>query len=417
MGSTMEVFNRRASAAEVEERLQHQAYTTNGEYDRRNTELVQQSGGRFTGHGHTGGWTGANAAAIGGCFGTNSKQETGGTTVACIKSQKSKKKKTKKPGLPIADSDPDKDEVPAHSLQQYDIPIPTLPEMGGTKMQDLLPLLEQVASLITAVSGNIQPSENFKEVIQSAPLDIKANGWEFQAREAFEVCLDDSSALLQALKLPVGQRFITYLDVNTRYYMSQVIIQSVKPPLIALRDVALLLDPTDDALTYFLNIEDFNSRFGSDVVADGIPAIKSTGFWTFYSKLIAGIYSLQSASNLLAAFLSGKSGIPVTAGGLREFVKAVQACSSLTTIVRLFSDANPSEAASAIARYDGDNAEDLNASGTYRTAALSARTAICLLLMSNAPLLYRDGWEALANCLSSDVRYVLSQLILQSTEP
>eukprot|EP00798_Chlamydomonas_sp_ICE-L_P016622 gene16622-22869_t len=285
--------------------------------------------------------TGASAAAVEDSAATVSTLEVGtgasATTVedvsGCdsaleVNAASSRENQTMKPGLPIADSDHAEDEVPAHYLQHYDIPIPTLEKYGTT--EDLLPLLVKIAALITAVSGNIQPSEHVKEVPFRAPLDER----ERQGQSILQGLLDTTSANLHALRSPSGQQFVTCLDVNTRYFISQKIVRSVEPHLVALQDVALLLDPTDDALSY------------------------------------------------------------------------------------LMEQADPSEAASAITRYDGGNADDHNTTGACRTAALSARAAILHLLVNNAPVLFgQDLWEELAVCLHNDVRYVVSQLILQSTEP
>eukprot|EP00798_Chlamydomonas_sp_ICE-L_P005711 gene5711-12773_t len=299
-----------------------------------------------------------------------------------------------KPGLPLADCDPDEDEVPAHSLQHYGIPIPTL-EMDGSPL-NLLSLLDQIAFLITAVSGNIQPSANFKELIFRAPLDAKKNGWESRAKGLLKMMASDPSTPLQVLRSPLGKPFITCLDVSTRYFISQTIVRSVEPPLVALQDVALLLDPTEDALNYLV-------AHGVDVTA--FKGVSSTDFW-------------QSGSNLLAALFSGKSEISVSVEEVVEIGKAAQACSNIERMLRMFGGANPSEAACSIARYDGGNADDQNSTSTSTTAALSARTGIRLWLMNNAPLLNRlQDWKALAGCLNSDLKYVLSQLILQSTEP
>eukprot|EP00798_Chlamydomonas_sp_ICE-L_P020316 gene20316-27072_t len=286
-------------------------------------------------------------------------------------------------GLPIADSDPDEDEVPAHSLQHYDIPIPPFPEMDITP-KDLLSLLVQISSSITAVSGSIQPSKNFKEVAFRAPLDVNTNGWEYQAKEGLELFFDKTAASLQWLRSPPGQQLVTFFDVDTRYFISQKIVRSAEPHLVALQDVALLLDPTDDALTYLV-------AQGADEAA--LKRVSSADFFQ-------------------------KSGIPTTPDDFNEILEAVKFCSFTAGLTRLFSGANPSEAASAIARYDGDNADDQNTTGTFRTAALSARTAIRHLLKKSAPVLFGLAtWEELAACLSSDVRYVISQLILQSREP
>eukprot|EP00798_Chlamydomonas_sp_ICE-L_P004013 gene4013-14092_t len=316
----------------------------------------------------------ASAAAVEDVAGCDSALEVNAASL--------REKDTMKPGLPLADNDPDEDEVPAHSLQHYDIPIPTLPELD-VEDQDLLPLLVQIASLITAVSGNFEPSENFKKLAFRVPP--KANGWEYEGKQQMKGLLKEAlPAAVQGLRSPLGQQFVTCLDANTRYFISQQMVQSVEPHLVAVQDVALLLDPTDDALTYLV-------AQGADEAA--LKRASSTEF-------------LQQA------------GIPILLDYARELWDAVGACSGITQFVREFSGANPSEAARAIAHFNGDHADDQNTTCACRTAALSARTAIHHLLMNNAPLLYKlYACEELARCLSSDMQYVLSQLILQSTEP
>eukprot|EP00798_Chlamydomonas_sp_ICE-L_P024523 gene24523-10127_t len=319
--------------------------------------------------------TGARAAAVEDVSGCYSAMEDNAAAA--------REKETMKPGLPIADCDSDENEVPAHSLQHYNIPIPTLPEMD-VSAQDLLSLLVQIASCITAVSGNIKPSENFKELAFRAPP--KTYGLESVAKESSKGYFDVgkmSSAALHLLRVPWGQQFVTCLDVNVRYFISQTIVRSVEPHLVALQDVALLLDPTDDALIY--------------LVAQGADVAASKPF---------------SSGDILQ-----QSDIPMPLE-LFRLATVMCFCRGIARITHVFSGANPSEAACAIARYGGDNDDDQNMTGCCRTAALSARTAICHLLMNNAPVLYGlDEWEDLPECLGSDMRYVVSQLILQSTEP